>query len=520
MTMIPGYSLTALLCEAGDLLLYQATRSQDAAPVLLKFPASARPTPLLLSRLEREYELARTLDSSRIARPLALERQAGNVVLVLEQGPTKTLASLLGSPMDIRSFLQIAIGINAALTELHRHGLVHKDLKPDNVLLDAAGHVWLTGLGIASRLPRERQALEPPEVIAGTLAYMAPEQTGRMNRSIDSRSDLYALGVTFYQMLTGVLPFTAGDAMEWVHCHIARQAIPPSHRVPDLPEPLSAMVMKLLAKTAEERYQSTGGLAADLHRCWAEWESIGHIDSFPPGQHDVPDRLLIPEKLYGRKPEIDALLAAFERVVTSGRPELVLVSGYSGIGKTSVVHELHKALVPSRGLFAAGKFDQYKRDIPYATLVQALQTLVRQILGKSEAEVAAWRDALQKAVSPNGQLIVGLIPEVELIIGQQPPVPELPPQEAQNRFQMVLLRFLGVFARPEHPLVLFLDDLQWLDAATLELIEQLATGQDVRHLLLIGAYRDNEVGPTHPLMRVIGRSASAGPACGRSCSPP
>ena len=371
------------------------------------------------------------------------------------------------------------------------------------VLLDAAGHVWLTGLGIASRLPRERQAPEPPEVIAGTLAYMAPEQTGRMNRSIDSRSDLYALGVTFYQMLTGVLPFTAGDAMEWVHCHIARQAIPPSHRVPDLPEPLSAMVMKLLAKTAEERYQSTGGLDADLRHCLAEWESNRRIDSFPLGEHDVPDRLLIPEKLYGRQSEIDALLAAFERVVTSGTPELMLVSGYSGIGKTSVVHELHKALVPSRGLFAAGKFDQYKRDIPYATLVEALQTLIRHILGKSEAEVAAWRDALQKAVSPNGQLIVGLIPEVELIIGKQPPAPDLPPQEAQNRFQMLLRRFLGVFAKPEHPLVLFLDDLQWLDAATLELIEQLVTGQELRHLLLIGAYRDNEVGPTHPLMRLI-----------------
>jgi PAS domain S-box-containing protein len=503
MMTIPGYTLTAPICEAGDLLLYRATRSQDGLPVLLKVPAASRPAPVLLRRLEQEYELARGLDSSRISKPLTLERNAGNVALVMEQGPDRTLVSLLGSPMDIPSFLQIAIGITAALAELHRHDLVHKDLKPDNVLLDAAGHVWLTGLGIASRQPRERQALEPPEVIAGTLAYMAPEQTGRMNRSIDSRSDLYALGVTFYQMLTGVLPFTASDAMEWVHCHIARQPIPPSHRVPDLPVPLSVMVMKLLAKTAEERYQSTAGLDADLRQCLAQWESNDHMDSFTPGQHDVPDRLLIPEKLYGRKPEIDVLLAAFDRVVASGTPELVLVSGYSGIGKTSVVHELHKALVPSRGLFAAGKFDQFKRDIPYATLVQALQTLVRQILGKREAEVAAWRDALQKAVSPNGLLIVSLIPEVELIIGRQPPVADLPPQEARNRFQMVLLRFLGVFAQPEHPLVLFLDDLQWLDTATLDLIEQLATGQEVPYLLLIGAYRDNEVGPTHPLRRVI-----------------
>jgi PAS domain S-box-containing protein len=503
MLTIPGYTVTAVVSQAGDPWLYRAIRSRDGLPVLLKVPAAARPAPLLLSRLEHEYELARDLDSSRIARPLALERQAGNAALVLEQGPTETLASRLGSPMDVRTFLQIAIGITAALAEVHRHQLVHKDLKPEHVLLDAAGHVWLTGLGIASRLPRERQAPEPPEVIAGTLAYMAPEQTGRMNRSIDSRSDLYALGVTFYQMLTGVLPFNAGDPMEWVHCHIARQPVPPSQRVPNLPEPLSEMVMKLLAKTAEERYQSTWGLDADLRSCQDQWESELRIDRFPLGAHDASGRLLIPEKLYGRQAEIDALLGACDRVVSSGTPEFMLISGYSGIGKTAVVNELHRALIQHRGLFAAGKFDQYKRDIPYATLVQALRGLIRQILGESEAELRSWRESIDKAVSPNGQLIVGLIPEVELVIGKQPPVPELPPREALNRFQMVMRRFLGVFAAPEHPLVLFLDDLQWLDAATLSLIEQLVSGQAVRHLLLIGAYRDNEVGPTHPLMRML-----------------
>ncbi|MGD8836274.1 MAG: serine/threonine-protein kinase PknK, partial [Desulfobacteraceae bacterium] len=475
----------------------------DGLPVLLKVPALADPPPRLLGRLEHEYEIARDLDPDRIARPLALERHGGEAALVLEQGPTRTLASLLGRPMEIEPFLRIAIGINAALAELHRHELVHKDLKPGHVLLDEAGHVRLTGLGIASPLPREHQPPEPPEAIAGTWAYMAPEQTGRMNRSIDSRSDLYALGINFYQMLTGAVPFTAGDPMEWVHCHIARQPVPPSQRVPGLPEPLSEMVMKLLAKTAEERYQSSAGLDADLHRCLDQWESNGRIGPFPLGAHDAPERLLVPEKLYGRKSEIETLLAAFERVVVSGTPELVLVSGYSGIGKSSVVRELHKALVPPRGLFAAGKFDQYKRDVPYATLVQALQSLVRHILGKSETEVERWRSALQKAVSPNGQLIVSLIPEVELIIGRQPPVPELPPQEARNRFRMVLLRFLGVFADPGHPLALFLDDLQWLDAATLDLLTHLTTEPQVRTLLVVGAYRDNEVTPDHPLMRTI-----------------
>ena len=503
MTTVPGYTLVAPVCEAGELALYRATRTHDGLAVLLKVAAPPRPTALLLSRLEHEHQLARDLDPTRIARPVALERYADTVALVLEQGPTRTLASLLASPMDIESFLDIAVGITTALAELHRHELVHKDLKPEHVLLDAAGHVWLTGLGIASRLPRERQALEPPEVIAGTLAYMAPEQTGRMNRSIDSRSDLYALGVTFYRMLTGVLPFTASDPMEWVHCHVARQPIPPAKRTSGVPEPLSELVMKLLAKSAEDRYQSASGLEADLRAASTQWKTSGRMERFPLGAHDASDRLLIPEKLYGRKSEIDALLSALDRVVATGAPEFVLVSGYSGIGKTSVVHELHKAMVPPRGLFAAGKFDQYKRDIPYATLVQALQGLIRHILGQSEAEVGRWREALRKAVSPNGLLIVGLIPEVELIIGAQPPVADLPPQEAQNRFRMVLRRFLKSLAGPEHPLVLFLDDLQWLDAATLELIEQLVTEQEVRHLLLIGAYRDNEVGPAHPLTRIL-----------------
>ena len=268
--------------------------------------------------------------------------------------------------------------------------------------------------------------------------------------------------------------------------------------------------MKLLAKNAEERYQTAAGLEADLRRCLSEWQSHGRIEPFPLGTDDSSDRLLIPEKLYGREREVDALLAAFDRVVAQGTAELVLVSGYSGVGKSSVVNELHKVLVPPRGLFAAGKFDQYKRDVPYATLAQAFQMLVRQILVKSEAEVDHWRHALLEALGPNGQLMVDLIPEVEFVIGKQPPVAELPPQEARGRFQLVFRRFLGAFARPEHPLALFLDDLQWLDTATLELLERLITDPDVRHVLLIGAYRDNEVSSSHPLMRTLAAIRDAG----------
>ncbi|HYY31378.1 MAG TPA: AAA family ATPase, partial [Chthoniobacterales bacterium] len=316
--------------------------------------------------------------------------------------------------------------------------------------------------------------------------------------------------VTLYEMLTGSLPFTASDPMGWVHCHIARQPIPPGERLKNVPASVSAIIMKLLAKTAEERYQTAAGAESDLRRCLVEWETQCRIDEFALGEHDTPDRLLIPEKLYGRAREIDTLLASFDRVVASGTPELVLVSGYSGIGKSSVVNELHKVLVPPRGLFASGKFDQYKRDIPYATLAQAFQSLIRSLLSKNEAELRTWRDALHEALGPNGPLIVDLVPELKLITGEQPPVPALPPRDAQRRFQLVFRRFIGVFARPEHPLALFLDDLQWLDAATLDLLEDLVSQPDVQHLMLVGAYRDNEVNCSHPLMRKLEAIRQAG----------
>jgi PAS domain S-box-containing protein len=457
-----------------------------------------------VDRLVREYELREELNGAWAARPLELLREGGRTILILEDPGGEPLDGLLALPMELRDFLRLAVELSGAIGMLHDRGIIHKDIKPANVLVNqATGQVWLTGFGIASRLLRQRQMPDSPEVIAGTLAYMAPEQTGRMNRSIDSRSDLYALGVTLYQMLTGILPFSASDPMEWVHCHIARQPVSPNERSSKVPAPVSAIVMKLLAKMAEDRYQTAVGAESDLRRCQAAWESYGWIDAFSLGENDTSDRLSIPEKLYGRERDIDALLTSFDRVVASGRPELVLVSGYSGIGKSSVVNEVHKVLVPPRGLFASGKFDQFKRDIPYAALAQAFKSLVASLLSKSDAELQNWRAALCEALGPNGLLIVDLVPELKLIIGDQLSVQELPAQDAQRRFQLVIRRFIEVFAQPEHPLALFLDDLQWLDTATLDLLEDLLTQETARHLLLICAYRNNEVDPGHPLMRKL-----------------
>jgi PAS domain S-box-containing protein len=494
------------LQEGVDFILYRGRRHGTPSPVLAIALTAEHPSPHSLRRLEHEYSLAAELDPEWAAKPLELVRHEGRTILVLKDPGGEPLDLVIergkGLPLDLPRVLHIAVGLAAALGQVHGRGLIHKDIKPANVLVDGGGKVWFTGFGIASQAPRERQSAVPPEIIAGTLAYMAPEQTGRMNRSIDIRSDLYSLGVTFYQMLTGALPFDATDPLGWVHCHTARQPTAPADRLA-VPEALSCITMKLLAKNAEERYQTAFGLEADLRHCLEEWQSNGRIELFPLGAHDSSERLLIPEKLYGREREVDVLLAAFDRVVAQGTAGLVLVSGYSGVGKSSVVNELHKVLVTSRGLFASGKFDQSKRDIPYMTLAQAFQTLIRQILVKSEDEVSHWRRALQETLGPNGQLIVNLIPEVEFLIGKQPPVPDLPPQDARNRFQMVFRRFLSAFARPEHPLALFLDDLQWLDGATLELLENLITDPNVRSLMLIGAYRGNEVSTSHPLVRTL-----------------
>jgi PAS domain S-box-containing protein len=524
-----------VLRQDEDFILYRGRSQGEGSRILVLSPVAEHPTPECLKRMEHECSFKEALEAAWSARPIALARDSDRIVLQLEDPGGVPLDQLLGNPLELSLFLRLAVSLSAAIDHLHERRIIHKDIKPANVLVDPeTGRCWLKGFGIASRLPRERQPAEPPEFLAGTLAYMAPEQTGHMNRSVDCRSDLYALGVTLYEMLTGSLPFNASNPMEWVHCHIARKPVAPREQFEAIPEPVSAIIMKLLAKTAEERYQTAAGVESDLRRCL---EAVGtssrssgglqtsgsssdstelaevlaqSIAPFALGEHDTPDHLLIPEQLYGRAHEIDTLLGAFDRIVGGGPPELVLVSGYSGIGKSSVVNELQKVLVLPRALFGSGKFDQYKRDIPYATLAQAFQGLIRFLLSKSEPELQNWRHAFAEALGQNGQLIVDLVPELKLIIGEQPAVTMLPPKDARARFQLVFRRFIDVFAQREHPLALFLDDLQWVDSATLDLLEDLTRQPDVRHLMLIGAYRDNEVSSSHPLMRKLEEMRQAG----------
>src|SRR6266568_2303454 len=505
------YTVVETLYESEGTSLYRAL-GPDRVPVILKVLDPRRCRPKALDRQRSEYEFGRTLDLPAIARPLALDTFQGMPALVIEDFGGQPLDVLVGEPLPIDRFLDLAARIASAVAEIHRQGVVHKDLKPQNILVNrATGEVRLADFGLASRLPREQETAKPAQMIEGSLPYMSPEQTGRMNRAVDSRTDLYSLGVVFYQMLTGRLPFEAHDPPEWVHCHVARTPTPPSRVAPGIPEPVARIVLKLLAKTAEDRYQTAGGVRHDLARCLDAWRARGRIDPFPLGERDASDRLQIPQRLFGRDEELAILLRAFERVVDTGLPELVLVSGYSGIGKSSLVHELQEPIVRQRGMFVPGKFDRLERDAPYSTIVEVLREVVLDILAESEERLGEWKRRLQEALDSSAQLIVEVIPQLELVIGRQPAVPELPPAEAQNRFRVVFRRFIGVFARRERPLTIFLDDVQGADPASLALLQDLVTPPGVPSLLVVGAYRDNEVGPAHPLasMREAAREGGA-----------
>lgn len=509
--MFPGYIQIKKIHQGRRRIIYRGLREKDNKPVIIKSVSDDYPAQSDLDYLKHEYDILSFLNIDGILHVYSLETFGNKHALIFEDIRGESLKDIIASErIELISFLNLALKLSTTLEELHLNNVTHKDINPKNIIINShTDQVRLIDFSISSRLPSETQKISHPDLLEGTLAYMSPEQTGRMNRSIDYRTDFYSLGVTFYEMLTGRLPFDPSDPLEMVHCHIAKTPHSPNEVNPKIPKAISDIIMKLLAKTPEERYQSGSGLKADLQRCLNQLKSGGKIVSFALGQKDISHRFEIPHKLYGREKEIESLMAAFNRV-SKGETELMLVSGFSGIGKTSLVHEIQKPLVQENGHFIFGKFDEFKRDIPYSSLIQAFHGLVSQILMRSGEEIAAWKHKIIDALGANGQIIVSVIPEVEIIIGPQPDVPELPPTEAQNRFNLVFERFIQVFTQKEHPLVLFLDDLQWADAATLKLLHNLATDPDTRCLLLIGAYRDNEVTPGHPLLLTLAKIEKAG----------
>ncbi|MFO0757414.1 MAG: AAA family ATPase [Byssovorax sp.] len=502
MQTIPGYTMSEILCEDDDSVVYSARQGSQA--VLLRTLGRQYPTPDDLARLRYGAALSQSLSIDGIVKVLGIERHGDDLVVVMENFDARTLKSAIAAGLvDPKRALSIALSLARTLDELHRAGVVHKSVEPSNVYVNlATGETRLANFDFASRLTRESPTVTSAKRLEGVLAYISPEQTGRMNRTIDHRTDFYSLGVTLYEMLTGELPFRTTDPMTLVHCHIAVRPDPPAVVRPSIPHALSAVVMKLLAKNAEDRYQSAFGLRQDLKRCLDELTQTGTIADFLPGGTDVSSSFHIPDKLYGRDEDKADLLTAFASA-SQGAAELALVSGYSGVGKSALVNEIHKPLVEARGYFCTGKFDQLL-GVPYGAFLQAFQELIRQILSENEDEIAAWKERILGAVGASGQVISQVIPDVERIIGPQPPVPALGPSESENRFNLVFSRFVDAFARREHPLALFLDDLQWADSGSLNLMQLLLKNADKRCLFLIGAYRDNEVFASHPLMLALG----------------
>jgi len=508
-TIISNYIIDEAIHESRNSIVYQAHHKTSNQLVILKMLKDAYPPPEKIAWFNREFERMANLNLDVVVNVHGIEVDQNRWIMIQEDFGGASLEKLNQSnkvifgQLPIPDFLHLAISITDAIGQVHQKNIIHKDINPSNIVCNLENkQVKLIDFGISTILDRENPSLKSPNVLEGTLAYISPEQTGRMNRMIDYRTDFYSLGCTFYELLTGQLPFLDNDSLSLVHAHIAKQVIPPHKLNSNIQKPLSDIIIKLMSKNAEERYQSTYGLKADLETCLEQWTNQQRLSSFLLGDQDISNRFSIPQKLYGRENELQTLLGAFEQV-SQGSRELMLVTGFSGIGKSVLVQEIYKPITEKRGYFISGKFDQVQRDIPYTAFSEAFKSWTRQILTESETQIETWREKLLSALGPNGQVIIEVIPEIELIIGPQVALPELSPMEAQQRFNLTFQNFVKVLAQPEHPLVLFIDDLQWIDSASLTLMKLLLTTSTLQHLFLVGAYRNNEINETHPLYTTL-----------------
>lgn len=508
---IPGYRIIERIYDSSNSHVYRALRDRDNKPVVLK--ALKKDCPCSeeeLTRYRQEYEITRALHREGIIRAYDLEMRGDVPVIVLEDIGGESLDILaVRRSFTLEEALSIGGKIAASLGQIHSENVIHKDINPSNVIFNPRnGLLKVIDFGISTSLSSENPTVGNPKILEGTLPYLAPEQTGRIDRTPDYRTDFYSLGATLYELFAGTPPFQARDAMEMVHCHIAREPVPLHEVDPSIPRAVSRIVMKLLRKTVDERYQSADGIGADLDECLRQFRETGTVASFPLGAHDISDRFHIPQKLYGRDEELSALMAEIEQMTSGASPpadanaggsELILVSGLAGIGKTSLVREVYRPLTSGGRYFISGKFEQFQRDTPYLAFVQAFRELAHHLLTENEAELKGWRERLLAALGANARLIIDMLPEIELILGPQPEAAPLPPRESQHRFDLTLQNFIHAFTEAQHSLVIFLDDLHWADAASLRLIQLLMAGSKPRNLFLIGAYRNEGLSEAHPL---------------------
>ncbi|MDO9262847.1 MAG: AAA family ATPase, partial [Desulfosalsimonadaceae bacterium] len=491
-------------------VFYRAVKAGRSEPVIIELISTAQASPSEIARFKYAFEKIRQLDNPGVVRTHEVFDYQDGVAIVREAFPGQPLYHCFTpNHTDMESFLTLAVTLTRTLGDIHSRGIVHQAVTPDTVLCGASpdniktDNIKLTGFGAAGLITHIHEKIHDPSVIRDILPYMAPEQTGRMNCTMDHRADLYAAGVLFYELLTGAVPFPSDDPIEIIHAHIARQPEPPAEKNPIVPEAVSDIVMKLLAKTMGDRYQSGYGAMADFMECARQLQETGEILPFDPGRQDIAASLDVPEKILGREKEIRLLAAAFERTANGGN-EIFLVGGPPGIGKSALIFELQKFVMAKRAYFITGKAEPYKRNTPYYPIIQAFTELARQVLCEPDASINLWKKNILQAVGGNSRLITDLVPDLEHVIGPQPEIAPFGSAVAHHRINYVFKEFVKVFAAPAHPLVIFIDDLQWADTASLNFIQSLsAAPEEIGHLLILGAYQDNAVNDSHPLMRTI-----------------